>query len=222
MARIVALALLALACCAPAAGAADKVFKADYLFRVSVEGMQTTTWTSQDAGLTACFDGERGEGTQVVKFSSKPVTMHAYEGVPQPFFFKKGDRGGLELALRGTIDRRSSIACEGVPTPESDCGTKALTGMKVMPRYLYRRDRVVLDQNHGNRATSFAACPIYGDDWPNLLVAGRDLPASKLFGRRKTVLRAQETSEHADGASTAATTIRWALTFTRVSKHRLR
>ncbi len=167
--RILPLTLLVAAATAAAsatpAAAIDARFKAEYLFRVSVEGTQTTTWSSEDAGLSGCFEGERGDGSQVVRFASKPVTMHAYEGVPQPFFFKKGDRGEIELGLRGTVDRRASMTCaDPYPReePAPDCGTKPFSGLKVFPHYLFKRNRVILEQPYGSGVADFDRCPIQG------------------------------------------------------------
>ena len=223
--------IAAVGAAAAPASAIDARFKAEHFFRVSVTGTQTTTWTSQDAFLAGCLEGERGEGAQVVKFRSGTVPMHAYEGVPQPFFFKKGDRGQIELKLSGTVERRAAFSCADPFPPAAqpdDCGTKTFSGVRVMPRYLYGSNRVVLEQPYGDGAPEFDRCPIFGDEWPYLLKeadgrpVGRDLPAARLFGRRKTALTAEATSVRSAGGSKATTTIRWTVTFKRVRTHRLR
>jgi hypothetical protein len=231
LAAAVLLAALAAGATAPTAGAADARIKAEYDYRVSVKGTQTTTWTSEDAFVAHCLDGERGEGSQTVTFRSKAMPMHAYDGMPQPFFFKPGDRGDLELSLSGTVERRAGVTCAapGWEPEAGDCASKPFHNLKVNPRYLYGRNRIVLDQAYGDGVADFEACPILGDEWPLLLEqdshgtpVGKDLKATRLFGRRRTVLVATATAKRTGAAYTSTTTIRWELTFTRLKKTRIR
>ena len=222
-ARTLLLAALVAGACAPAAGAADPRIKAEYDYTVSAKGTQTTTWTSEGPGIGGCDVSNPGSGTQVVTFRSKKMRMHTYDGIPQPFFNKPGDRGGLELALRGTVDRRNSVACEA-----SDCGAKPFKGLQVNPRYLYGRNRVVLDQSYTDGLPDFDACLLAGDVWPLMLEeadgkpVGRDLRATDLFRKRRTVLVATGTRKESDFGVSSTTTIRWELTFTRIKRTPIR
>src|SRR3712207_5559415 len=106
-----AVAGLATAAAVPTAGAAKAPkITAKYTFLVSVKGTQKTTWTHDHIGQGSCDADQHGAGKQTIKFHSAPKKMHTFDGLSQPYFFRKGGTGGmLSLALKGKVTRNGSI-----------------------------------------------------------------------------------------------------------------
>jgi hypothetical protein len=237
-----ALAIAAVVAGATAPGAAAAKMPqitAKYTYLVSVKGTQKTTWTLDHVGQGTCDADQHGSGSQVVKFRSKTVKMHTFDGLSQPFFFDKSKKGMLELSLSGTVNRQGSVTT-GPPTSDNcaggdgtgaiapDCGTKAFKGLKVSPEYEFKKDRIVLDQGDAAGVADFENCPNGGDPWPYLLKqdtagksVGQNLPYDDLFKYGKNILIAKATNKHADGETKYTTTIRWELTFKRIKKEKV-
>jgi hypothetical protein len=227
-AAILAAAVAALAP-ASAAGATET---RSGTFRVELEGVQTTTWSTEHAAQFECDVTIDGMGSETVVFRAKPAVVDV-QTVGRTVLIRRG-REDATLGLLATIEREGYVnttagaICAdgdgggGAPTL-SDCGTKR-SKVGVELRYVSpRRGAIGLEPGLGVPVSTFANCPDAGTTWPFLLTRngnGRPvsqvLPVDDLFAHGKNIVVARGSEKQDDGETESTTTIRWTLSFTRL------
>jgi hypothetical protein len=239
MARIAggaAVLAVAFAFVTPMAASASGIQKAT--FKVKVEGVQTTTWRTDHPGTGGCDGAASGDGTEMVRFASRPVRLQAatMRGLSAPVLTAPSSYDEPELQLRGTVTRQGRLEAgpglcggDGGGSISPDCGTRAFTGVRLPMAFRLRATpRDQLDLRPGMIDDPFANCPSGGSAFPTLVRTNEgeelrtELPRSELFdaslGRIIVIARGRE-SETA-GEDTYLTTIRWVITFDRIRGRR--
>lgn len=235
--RIGALAALAaLAVLAPSASAQLKTKEA--YFKVTVEGVQTTTWTANHEPAFRCDSRYSGSGSERVTFKSRrAVKLRAFRLGRGPVIWLRGKGIGV-LPAKGSV-RRSGTLDHSPPLPECavgdgdgsgerpkpDCGTKRIPSLPLQVMHdPLKPDRITVSRNdHGG--PSFQQCPMMGEGWPTILskddrhrTAGEEFPRKDVFDRRqgKVIVLGKGTVRGGSQGTKYTTKIRWELTFTRV------
>lgn len=228
---IAAGALCALAA-APSLASAAPTDARSGRFRVELEGVQRTTWETRHAPQFACDVAIEGSGTETVAFRSPPTIVDV-SAFGRTVVLRRG-RGPATIDLAATITRRGELTETGGEICSDGDGTG---GQPQAPDCGRRRSQLAVDLRHsgGRRALvtvepslaapldTFAACPEGGTSWPSLLTRddrgraiGQRLPAADLFEHGKSIVVARGRETYLDLDTTATTTIRWALSFTRI------
>lgn len=215
------------------AGAAPSIRIAE--FDVEVEGVQTVVWTKAHDQEFPCDVGIYGEGRETYRFrSARParvraiwsgsgVALMARHGAADVHLDAKVRRSGRIKLVPGEVcSFGDDTGPPAAPAPP-DCGTQQLHEV-VEPRFSDRRGLLVLDDAYTPAGRDpYVNCPSAGG-WPDLLEldttgrrVGRLLPPRDLFGFGKSIVlaRGRHVSEAADG--TITTTIRWSVSFRRVT-----
>jgi hypothetical protein len=233
----------ALACSAAAAGPAQAANPAnpfDYKsakFKVEVEGVQTTAWTHAHTKQFACDSNSKGEGTEVVRFASRPKVVQLFQIGNTTPLFRNGRRIDAAIDLLSTITRRGTLSdwgadvCShgngtgGETPPPPDCGTKRSKLYTDLRYSSAKKDFITLEQSLVVPLGPFRNCPVGGLAWPSFLdrtnrgEVGRRLPARALFGAsRKHIVIATGRSERRDAEDWHRTTIRYSIALTRIGR----
>jgi hypothetical protein len=225
-------AALAAAAALPASAQAGPVEVQTGRFKLELEGVQRTTWTTRHAAQFECDVNIAGSGRETIRFRSKPVVVDV-RAIGRNVLILRGRRPAT-LDVDATITRDGAVSVDGRPDcadgdggggppPASDCGTKRSRGW-VEVRYLApRRALVGLAPVLAAPLGPFATCPASGAAWPTLLTRGdrdrpigQQLPVRDLFGHGKSIVVGRGGERLDDGETQSATTIRWSLAFTRV------
>ena len=133
--------VLAVGCATAPAQAAPGFGLKSASFKVEVEGVQTNAWKTDHANQGGCDVDIHGDGTEVVRFKSKPKVVKLYQfGKSTPLFLNSGKRYDKYIDLASKITRRGSVTTSGgqicsygdgtgsTQTPKPpDCGTKHST-----------------------------------------------------------------------------------------------
>ena len=206
-------------------------------FRVEVQGVQTNAWKTDHANQGGCDADMKGEGTEVVRFSSKPKIVKAYTFTgSSPQFLGTGRKFNKDIDLISKITRRGTMSVSGgrvcsygdgtgSQPPPPDCGTK-YSKMYAELNYVYgKRDFLTLEQSLVVPLGPFRNCPSGAGAWPSLLdrtakgPVGRQLPQRDLFGpMRQHVIRAAAREEATSGDHWHQTTIQYTVKLTRIGK----
>lgn len=228
-------ATAALAGTAPAADAAAKFEIGQFL--VEVEGVQTTTWTTNHVKAHACDADANGSGKETVRFRSAPTQMKGYRGLSTPVLLFRPGAKPAEVALRskitrnGTLTRGPSEVCAhgnggGSAPPAPDCGTKRSNGMTVRLAFLQRpRHLLVLNPHDAVPLGPFRNCPMHGDGWPTLIdfdsnakPIGQRVEPAELWSNGQYVVVARGSTRQTSGETRYTTKIRWSVSFKRLGK----
>jgi hypothetical protein len=233
--------LAALAACAFVAAPAQAANPAnpfDYKsakFKVEVEGVQTTAWTHSHTKQFACDSNSKGEGTEVVRFASKPKVVQLFQIGNTTPLFRNGRKIDAAIDLLSRITRRGTwsdwgadICSHGNGTggetpPPPDCGTKRSKLYTDLRFSSAKKDFITLEQSLVLPLGPFRNCPVAGLSWPSFLdrtdkgEVGRRLPVRTLFGRnRKHIVVVTARKEHRDAEDWYRTTIRYSIALTRI------
>jgi hypothetical protein len=206
-------------------------------FKVTVEGVQRTTWATNHVGSgTGCDGSAHGSGKETVRFTSSATKVNAMTmtGLSTPVLTKPRAYTDPVAKLRGTIARQGTMTAEGVGEcgggvdsgPISpDCGTKSFKGVKFPLSYrLSAKPKDQLDFRPGFIDDPFKNCPSGGYAFPTLVNtnAGEymrtELPREELFDKSlgKIIVIARGKESQTSGEDTYVTTIRWVVTFERI------
>jgi hypothetical protein len=228
-----ALAPVAAADAAPASGLKKATFK------VTVEGVQTTSWKTDHPGGGGCDGAVTGSGTEKVRFASRPTVVNAtvLKGLSAPVLAKRGAYVEAKPALRGKVTRQGTLdappgPCGGTGGGTNiprDCGTKSFRGVGFPLAYaLAVKPKDQLDVRPEFIDDPFKNCPSGGSSFPTLVRTneGRPiralLPRKELFDRSlgKIIVIARGKESETQGEHTYVTKIRWVVTFVRLDKKR--
>jgi hypothetical protein len=238
--RAAALALC-LAALAPAASA-QAADQPDYdikrsSFKVTVDGVQNTTWQTEHVGSGGCDGSASGSGTEKVRFTSRATRVNAMtmKGLSSPVLSKPKAYVDAIVKLRGKVVRQGNLVAEpggecggaGGGSIPRDCGTKSFRGVKFPLAYrLAAKPKDQLEFRPGFVDDVFKNCPSGGYSFPTLLVTNEgehvrsDLPRDELFddklGKIIVIVRGKESETK--GEHTFVTTSRWVVTFERIGK----
>ncbi len=210
-------------------------------FRVTVDGVQKTTWKTDHPGSGGCDGAVTGNGTEKVRFTSRPVIVRAttLAGLSAPVFTAPGRFIEPKLRLLGTVLRQGVLdaapggECGGVGggSIPRDCGTRSFRGVGFPLSYrLLAKPKDQLDFRPEFVDDPFANCPSGGSSFPTLVRTneGREmrteLPRRELFDRSlgKIIVIAGGRESETAAEHTYLTTIRWVLTFERLGRGKSR
>lgn len=226
-----ALAPVAAADAAPASGLKKASFK------VTVEGVQTTSWKTDHQGSGGCDGTLTGSGTEKVRFASRAVVVNAtvIKGLSAPVLAKRGTYVEAKPTLRGKVTRQGRLdappgPCGGTGGGTNiprDCGTKSFRGVGFPLAYaLAVKPKDQLDIRPEFIDDPFKNCPSGGSSFPTLVRTneGRPmrtlLPRKELFDRSlgKIIVIARGKESETRGEHTYVTKIRWVITLVRLGK----
>jgi hypothetical protein len=231
--------VLAVGCATAPAQAAPGFGLKSASFKVEVEGVQTNAWKTDHANQGGCDVDIHGDGTEVVRFKSKPKVVKLYQfGKSTPLFLNSGKRYDKYIDLASKITRRGSVTTSGgqicsygdgtgsTQTPKPpDCGTKRSTWYAELNYSSRKKDFLTLEQAPVVPLGPFYNCPWGSGAWPSLLdrtpkgEVGRRLPTSDLFGsNQQHVIRAAGRDEYSDSEDWHQTTIQYSIKLTRIGK----
>jgi hypothetical protein len=238
---LAALCALGSAAVVPAAHAATPGPKvSEAWFKVTVEGVQTTTWTADHKPAFRCDSSYRGSGSERVTFKSRrPLVVRAFRLGKGPVSFIN-DGKLAALPTRGNVKRSGTQTLDPSPPecavgdgdgdpgdpPRPDCGTKAIPSLMLSLQYdALSPDRITLSPDPNPTAPTFTRCPMMGTGWTTFLTsdatrrtAGEKLPRADLFDKRQgkmIVIGRGAISSNAQGIR-STTRIQWDLTLTRL------
>jgi hypothetical protein len=207
-------------------------------FKVEVKGVQTNAWKTDHANQGGCDADMHGDGTEVVRFHSKPKLVKAYTFTgSKPMFLNTGKKFDRYIDLISKITRRGSMTVSGgqvcsygdgtggeAPKPP-DCGTKYSKWYAELNYSSNKRDLLMLEQALVVPLGPFYNCPNGSGAWPSLLdrtdkgEVGRRLPPRDLFGpNRLHIIRAAGREEATSGDHWHQTTIQYTIKLTRIGK----
>lgn len=230
------LCLAALAPVATAEAATDYEIK-KAAFKVTVEGVQRTTWATNYVGTGGCDGSAWGSGKETVRFGSRATTVNAMtmKGLSAPVLSKPGAYVDAALKLRGKVERQGTLDAEpggecggaGGGSIPRDCGTRSFSGVKFPVAYrLAAKPKDQLDFSPSFIDDPFKNCPSGGYAFPTLVTTNEgeymrsELPREELFdksiGKIIVIARGKETETKGD--HTYVTTSRWVVTFERIKK----
>jgi hypothetical protein len=215
-------------------------------FRVSVQGVQTTTWSEnhQSTG-TLCDSSSHGSGSERIVFSSRPVVIKAWQFMGAGrVVFTRGTKPAT-LPGRGSVTRNGKLERSDVDPrcavgdgdgdgttapPASDCGRKVIGSLPLMLGWDPSNSKRIMVVNDSSKSgPPFENCPVSGDAWTTLLrwddkkgTAGEELPAADLFDKRqgKMLVLGKGTVKRSDSSrgSASTTRVQWTLTLTRLRR----
>jgi hypothetical protein len=208
-------------------------------FKVTVKGVQTTTWTTDHKSAFRCDPASKGSGTEKVKFaSSKVAVIRAFRVGHGPVLFVRGT-GQPDLPTRGYVERHGTLtlapsdpSCEvgdgggGSGPAASDCGRKKISSLPLRLQYdPLNAKRITLSNGTIPKSPQFTTCPGGRVGWTTILsrddrhrTAGESLPARDVFDRHQgkmIVLGKGVVRSNSDG-TVSTTKISWELTLTRL------
>ena len=185
--RVAALTLC-LAATSPAAdaSAAPSHGVAKAVFKVTVDGVQRTSWKTDHPGTTGCDGARKGTGTETVRFTSRPVLVRAttMKGLSAPVL---NGRSYIEpeAILRGRVSRQGTMEVaaggecgggDGTSIPR-DCGTRSFRGVGVRLSYrLNAKPKDQLDLRPGFVDDPYQELPLGGTLVPNARANRRGEP----------------------------------------------
>jgi hypothetical protein len=213
---------------ASAAAAAPKVRKGT--FKVELEGVQRTSWTSELHSTEGCDLSIKGAGGETIRFRSKPTTVAVTWMGPTRVILRGRSVASLDLAAtirrHGNVDSSGEICSDGDGggVPEApDCGTRRSRRTVELGWPVRRSDLIAITPDFNAPLGPFRTCPSGGISWPTLLdqrpdgrLVGVQLPIADLFRHGKNVVIATDKVVEAENGEQSTTTIRWTLSFTRV------
>jgi hypothetical protein len=236
--RITTLACLAVACSglsvSPAAAKTGFGFKTAK-FRIQVQGVQTTAWKSDHSiSSTACGTAYKGDGTEVVRFASKPVVATATSYSASDPSFRVGKRFGAILQMPGKVTRHSNFAqwgasCTdgdgrgGKTPPPPDCGQKKIA---IAGEVKFNGGRLMVDDPSDLVVPlpAFRNCHVDGTAFPQILwrsgknAIGKPLTGRQLFdGRKARTITVGRREEYRSPKDWHETTLKYTVTLTRIS-----
>ena len=232
-----ALCLTALAC-APTAAAAPANGLKKAAFKVTVEGIQKTSWKTNHIGTGGCDGDATGSGTETVRFGSRSTRVNAMvlKGLSAPVLSNPKTYTGAVLKLRGKVARQGVMNAgpgecggDGGGSITSDCGTKSFKGVEFPLDYrLSAKPKDQLDFRPGFVNDPFKYCPSGGHSFPTLVRTNggefmrTELPREELFDKSlgKIIVIARGKEAESAGEHTYVTTIKWVVTFTRLGGKR--
>jgi len=210
-------------------------------FRVSIEGVQTTTWVENHQSQGGrCDYTETGQGSERVVFSSRPVVIKAWQfrGVATVFFLR--GKKNATLPGRGSVTRTGTLergaldpSCavgdggdESAPPPASDCGRKPIASLPLDLGYDPKDAKRITVYNASSKTgPDYEHCPRLGEGWTTILrgddthgSAGQELPAADLFDKRqgKMIVLGKGTIRRTAMDVTYTVRIKWTLTLRRL------
>lgn len=214
----------------------------DARFKVTVKGLQTTTWSSDHKAEFHCDSAYNGSGTERVRFAStKAVVIRAFRVGKGPVLFVRG-KGLPDLPTRGYVERHGTLTLapstpecvvgdgdgSGSAPPASDCGRKTISSLPLRLGYdALNGKRITLSNATHPSSPKFTNCPRNGEGWTTILsrddrhrTAGESLPASDLFDRRqgKMIVLGKGAVRSNSGGTVSTTKISWTLTLTRLRR----
>jgi hypothetical protein len=225
---------------APAAAAAPANGLDKQTFKVTVEGVQRTTWNTNHTGTGGCDGSVTGSGSETVRFASRPVRAQAtvLRGLRTPVLSVPGRGVEPTLRLSGTVARKGTIVAAEGPCGGAgggsiprDCGTKSFRGVKLPVAYrLPAKPDDQLELRPEVIADPFKNCPSGGRSFPSLVGTDADremlteLPREELFDRSlgKIIVIARGKESQTAGEDTYLTTTRWVVSFERLGTRRSR
>ncbi|HEX5910153.1 MAG TPA: hypothetical protein VFY44_06635 [Thermoleophilaceae bacterium] len=233
-ALVLATALAAAAGPATADAANPRAGMKNAFFKVTVDGVQTTTWKTDHPGSGGCDGALQGNGTEKVRFTSRPTTVRAVtlKGLNAPLLTTPKSIVDVKLRLHGKVTRAGVLdaapggQCGGAGggSIPRDCGAKSFRGVKLPLSYgLGTRGKDNLDLRAEPIQDPFLNCPSGGSAFPTL-VGTREggpmpaaLPRSELFDRKlgKIIVIARGQESETVGEHTYLTKTRWVVTFER-------
>ena len=205
-------------------------------FRIQVEGVQTTAWKSEhQIGTGACEVGHKGDGTEVVRFASKPIVAVATSYSAEDPSFRVGKTFGAVLEMRGKTTRHSNFKLWANPCtdgdgrggktpPPPDCGQRSVT---VVGEVKFNRGRLMVDDSSDLVVPLpvFQNCMVDGTAFPDMLwrggknAIGKPLAGRQLFGGPKIrTITVGRRDVYRDAERWHETTLRYTVTLTRISK----
>lgn len=230
--RMTIAAALAAACtltaAAPAAAAPPKVRKGTY--KVELEGVQRTSWTTAFSSTEGCGLSISGAGGETVRFRAKPALLQL-TAIGSTRVLLRGRRlASLDLVAtirrHGQVDASGEICSDGDgggAPPASDCGTRRSRLTVDVSWPVRRSDLIAIDPILAAPLGPFTTCPTGGISWPSLLdrrpdgrLVGAKLPVADLFRHGKNIVIARDRVVQDTGGEQSTTSIRWTLSFTRV------
>ena len=235
------LCTLCLALVAPVAtaGAATNYEIKKASFKVTVDGVQRTTWQSNHVGTGGCDGSSQGSGKESVRFTSRSTKVNAMtmKGLSAPVLSKPGAYTDAILKLRGKVVRQGTLTAEpggecggaGGGSIPRDCGTKSFSGVKLPLAYrLAAKPKDQLEIRPSFIDDPFKNCPSGGYSFPTLVNTKEgehlrsDLPREELFDKSlgKIIVIARGKESETAGEHTYVTTSRWVITFERLRKRR--
>jgi membrane protease YdiL (CAAX protease family) len=207
-------------------------------FRVEVAGVQTTAWKAdRPLGSSACDVGWKGEGTEVVRFASKPVVAKVTAYKAYDPLFSVGKQQGAILEMSARLTRRSDFkefASEctdgdgkgGVTPPAPDCGRRNVT---IDAEVKFERGRLLVDRSRDPFVPlpPYRNCKVWGTAYPALLwrdgnnAIGKSLSARRLFGGpRVRTITVGRRFDHKSAELWHETTLKYTVTLTRIGNVR--
>ena len=208
-------------------------------FKVEVQGVQTNAWKTDHANQGGCDADMKGEGTEVVRFHSKPKLVKAYTFTgSRPMFLNTGKKFDRYIDLISKITRRGTMTVSGGKVcsygdgsggqeqPAPDCGTKYSKWYAELNYSSIKRDFLMLEQALVVPLGPFHNCPNGSGSWPSLLdrtqkrgEVGQRLPQRDLFGpNRQHVIRAAAREEATSEDHWHQTTIQYTIKLTRIGR----
>jgi hypothetical protein len=242
--RITTIACLAaatgLAAAAPAGAKTPTFGFKTATYRAEVSGVQTTAWNSHHEVQHACDVGHKGDGTEVVRFSGKPVTTKVTSYNADNPTFMVGRKFGAEMHFKAKVTRRANYSqwgsgkeCSsgdgkgGVTPPAPDCGQKTLS---VYAELRFADGRLMVDDGTDVFVPlpGYRNCHVAGTAYPEMLwrggknAVGKPLTGRELFSGPKTrTITVGRREVFQDAESWHETTIRYTVKLTRLSKVRV-
>jgi hypothetical protein len=239
-------ALVVLAAAAVPATASAATMK-QARFRVTVSGVQKTTWTyASESADPDCPTKSNGSGSETVRFrtpKSRVLRITQFGKLPAIFQFE-GQRSPLptttvagSVSRNGTYDTQITGECRAVAQgdnespeapPAPDCGTKRFGALGIDLHFVGRSWFWIERDDLHPLTEPFQNCPIMGTEFPELLSTSKGkqlqvrLPQRDLFNRRfgkHIVIGRGRESSNAGGAR-VVTTIRWDVTLRRLKSRK--
>jgi hypothetical protein len=238
---VMGLAALSVLAAAPAASATGQLQTREAKFRVSVKGVQTTTWTANHQPQFRCDRPFTGSGKETVSFKSKrAVIVRAFQlGNGTPMLLNRSRRDQASLPTKGWVRRNGQTNSPPVDPncavgdgdgtyvpPAPDCGRKNFGSLDLQLMYdPLKRGRLTLSGSGPRDPQLFKQCPVHGASWPDILssddrkrTAGEELPYKDLFDKKqgKTILIGRGTQRQSVYGITSTSKIQWELTLRRL------
>ena len=204
-------------------------------FRIQVHGVQTTAWKSEhQIGTAGCEVGHKGDGTEVVRFASKPIVATATSYSADDPSFRVGNKLGAVLEMPGRVTRHSNYKLWANPCtdgdgrggrtpPPPDCGQRSIT---VDGEVKFNRGRLMVDDPSDLviPLPVFRNCMVDGTAFPGMLwragknAIGKPLTGRQLFrGSRTRTITVGRRDVYQDAERWHETTLTYTVTLTRIS-----
>src|SRR5688572_16933447 len=88
--------------------------------KVTVDGVQRTTWATNHVGTGGCDGSAQGSGKETVRFTSRAKKINAMtmKGLSAPILSDPGAYTDAIVKLRGKVERQGTLTAE----PGGECG----------------------------------------------------------------------------------------------------